>query len=207
MGDLAVSLMASAYTFRDEESVRSTLVVLGRCGMNNLTLQPDTGKTKTASTATSHINGIVDYSLWYFICHWLYQRYFGDLSFLHQEWRMIEQRLRYLVMCCSDKVTGMFVVNDDDCLFIDWTGNHAEKSLAVQILWWYALDCATSLAHKVADLARDSAQHGRIRAFILMLGERQSTVENSFLQMNDMQRGFSRHSHILGVGRFIQLLS
>lgn len=46
MGDLAISLMVSAYTFQDEEIVWLTLVVLGCCGMNNLTLQPDTGGKK-----------------------------------------------------------------------------------------------------------------------------------------------------------------
>ena len=59
MGDLAISLMANAYTFRDEECVRGTLTVLGRCGMENIPSQPDSTSTRAASLATCHVNGIV----------------------------------------------------------------------------------------------------------------------------------------------------
>jgi alpha-L-rhamnosidase len=204
MGDLAVSLMASAYTFCHVESVRWTLRVLGRCGANKLSPPsdfPTKGENKEASIASCHINGIVDYSLWYFICHWLHQRYFGDITFLLQEWRLIEQRLRYLLLCCSDKDTGMYIINDDDYLFIDWNGDRAEKSRSLQILWWYALNCAISLAQKVIDQVAESGRDGCMSVFITMLSDRQSRLENSYLQMNDIQHGFSRHSHILGVGR------
>ncbi len=209
MGDLAISLMASAYTFRDEESVRWTLRVLGRCGANNLSPPSDfrteeEEEEEKASIATSHVNGIVDYSLWYFVCHWLYQRYFGDIFFLLQEWRLIEQRLSYLLLCCSDEETGMYIINDNDCLFIDWNGDRAEKSRSVQILWWYALNCAISLAQKVVDQVVECGQHECMSVFITMLSDRQSKLENSYLQMNDIQYGFSRHSHILGVGRLFE---
>lgn len=200
MGDLAISLMSNAYTFRDEECVRGTLTVLGRCGMENIPPQPDSTSTRAASLATCHVNGIVDYSLWYFICHWLYQRYFGDQCFLHREWRWIERRFRYLLMCCSNEVTGWFIIHDNDELFIDWTGDRAEKSCSVQILWWYALKCSLTLAQKVKEQVGVSVQHRHLSEFITMLIDRQSRLENSYLQMDDTQLGFSRHSHILGVG-------
>lgn len=202
MGDLAVSLMANAYTFRDEECIRWTLAVLGRCGIDNISslCRSKLEEPDSSALATSHVNGIVDYSLWYFICHWQYQRYFGDQSFLPQEWRLIEHRLRHLLMSCSDEETGRFIINDGDSLFIDWTGDHAKKSISVQILWWYALNCAISLAQTVVDRMGESGQHRRISEFIAKLSERQSRAEKSYLQMDDVQLGFSRHSHILGVG-------
>lgn len=58
VGDLALSLLANAYAFGDPEPVRRTLAVLGRAGIRE-----------------QHLNGIVDYSLWFLICHDLYQLY------------------------------------------------------------------------------------------------------------------------------------
>ena len=103
-------------------------------------------------------------------------------------------------MCCSNEVTGWFIIHDNDELFIDWTGDFAEKSCSVQILWWYALQCSLSLAQKVKEQVGVSVNHRHLSEFITMLIDRQSRLENSYLQMDDTQLGFSRHSHILGVG-------
>ena len=59
-GDLAVSLVANAYSFADGSIVARSLSVLGRAGIEK-----------------ADINGIVDYSLWWVVCHDLYQLYFG----------------------------------------------------------------------------------------------------------------------------------
>jgi len=137
-GDLAVSIAANAYSFVDEESIRWTLTVLGRCGLDDLlgAIDGADGEVLAAKSAApdAHVNGMVDYSLWFIVSHWSYQRYFDDRHFLRQEWKVIETRLRYLLRRCSDAETGWFVIGNDDRIFIDWTAeNNAEKSKPLQI--------------------------------------------------------------------------
>jgi len=64
-GDLALSIMANAYSFGDAEIVRRSLVTLGRAGISE-----------------SDINGIIDYSLWWIIAQDMYQLYFADREHL-----------------------------------------------------------------------------------------------------------------------------
>ena len=126
-----MSIAANAYSFADGECIRWTLTVLGRCGLNDLL-----GGSESAKSAApdAHVNGMVDYSLWFIVSHRSYQRYFDDLNFLRREWKVIETRLRYLLRRCSDAETGWFVIGDDDRIFIDWTAeNNAEKSKPLQI--------------------------------------------------------------------------
>ncbi|KAL7547710.1 hypothetical protein ACHAWF_010986 [Thalassiosira exigua] len=193
-GDLAVSLMANAYSFRDADCVRWTLMVLGRCGADKL----DPEKALKSGLPGSHINGCVDYSFWFIVSHWLYQLYFGDEVFLRQEWWLIELRLRYLLKCCDDG--GRFAANDDDWIFIDWTVD-GDKSMALQILWWWALDCGKYLAKKNGSQKQDKAD------IISLLISASATLENTLLEMKDIQCGYSRHAHILGLlsGLFTRL--
>jgi hypothetical protein len=143
-GDLAVSIAANAYSFVDEDCIRWTLTVLGRCGLDDLLgamrdgseIDGVDGEVIAAKSAApdAHVNGMVDYSLWFIVSHRSYQRYFDDLNFLRREWKVIETRLRYLLRRCSDAETGWFVIGDDDRIFIDWTAeNNAEKSKPLQI--------------------------------------------------------------------------
>ena len=197
VGDLAVSLMANAYSFSDTQCVRWTLTVLGRCGMDIL------NDSVESSTLDSHINGMIDYTFWFIITHWLYQRYYDDFHFLKQEWRIIEQRLRFLIRRCCDEETGWFIINeegDSDRIFIDWSTN-CEKSSAVQILWWYALNCGIILAEKVANSnvnEEEDENHRAIPNFVSLMKVTQSKLENSYLDnMEDIQLGFCKNSHIL----------
>lgn len=197
-----MSLMSNAYSFSNEEYIRSTLTVLGRCGMDKLSPQNTNETERKSGVLDSHVNGAVDYTLWFIISHWLYQRYFDDVHFLQQEWRLIERRLKCLLECTTCEEKGYFSINDNDWVFIDWTVD-GEKSTALQILWWYALDCGASLAEKVVCLVvKDDGTRQRMSEFISVLSDRQSRLENSFLQMEDVQVGFSRHAHILGVCKF-----
>ena len=60
-----------------------------------------------------------------------------------------------MIRRCCDEETGWFIINeegDSDRIFIDWTTDtDREKTSAVQILWWYALNCGIILAEKVAN--------------------------------------------------------
>jgi hypothetical protein len=75
-GDLSISLLANAYSFRDADIVKRTLRVLDSAGWK-----------------AGDINGIVDYSLWWVISHDLYQKHFNDNSFLNDEYSRIAGRL------------------------------------------------------------------------------------------------------------------
>lgn len=189
-----MSIMANAYSFSDTTCVRWTLIVLGRCGLE---LLDASGKE---ANVDSHVNGMVDYSFWFIISHWLYQRYQGDIRFLQQEWKVIEKRLIYLIKVCSDEEKGWFIINEEDSdrIFIDWTVN-GEKSSAVQILWWYAMDCGIALAEKLSSLVTDDDDQNESKVFIPLLKNTQLRLENSFLEMEDIQHGYTRHSHIFGI--------
>ncbi|KAL9181743.1 hypothetical protein ACHAXT_012086 [Thalassiosira profunda] len=199
VGDLAVSLMANAYSFCDRECVRWTLSVLGRCGLDRLgSLDSiDTGENTAEmreAIAESHINGCVDYTLWFFICHCLYQRYsVGDVGFLQQEWRLLERRLRCLLRCC-DQEEGWLVIGDKEWVFVDWNVEEdGDKSTPVQVLWWYSLQCGISLAQKMAGTSKGSTYD-----ILALLSDTQLKLENAYLRKDDIQDGFSRHAHILG---------
>lgn len=144
-GDLATSIASHAYSFGDEESIRWTLTVLGRCGLDDIldAMRVDWDvldhgdmpeSVLAASKLDAHVNGMIDYSLWFIVSHWSYQRHFDDRPFLRREWNVIESRLRYLLRHCTDAKAGWLVVDDDDCVFIDWiSDSNAEKSKTLQI--------------------------------------------------------------------------
>jgi len=197
VGDLALSLIANAYSFVDTEYIRWTLTILGRCGLDIIL---DDSSDSILTPLDSHVNGIVDYSFWFIISHWLYQKYYDDIHFLRQEWKSIEKRLQYLIKMCSDKEKGWYIINEEDSdrIFIDWNED-IDKTAAVQILWWYALRCGISLAEQMAELVSDDDTKESAQEFIFLLSDTQTKLENSYLEMEDIQHGFPRHSHILGV--------
>ncbi|KAL7430734.1 hypothetical protein ACHAXM_002333 [Skeletonema potamos] len=201
LGDVVVSLMANAYSFHDVECIRWTLSVLGRCGMGKLYDETnDTAEEMDArvQVAESHVNGIVDYSLWFFICHWLYQRYFGDELFLQQEWPLLETRLMDLVILCSDREKGWFIEHESEWVFIDWTVEGA-KSIPLQILWWWALNCAHEMANSLSSVVVDDIGREDLVRFMDLVHNVQSKLETSLLESDDIQRGYMRHAHLLGI--------
>ena len=128
-GDLAMSMMANAYTFGDGEIIRRSLTTLGRAGIKK-----------------TDINGIIDYSLWWIISQDQFQLYFGDSSHLQQEWPRIKETLDLLSNRC-DK--SGFLIPGNKWLFIDWVNQ--EKWTALQVLWWWAQQCGIKLAHRMGD--------------------------------------------------------
>ena len=128
-GDMAMSMMADAYTFGDPQIVRRSIAVLGRAGI---------GKTD--------INGIIDYSLWWIIAQDNYQLYFADKEHLEREWPRIKETLDLLSRRCD---ASGFLNPEKTWLFIDWVDQ--EKWTALQILWWWALQCGIKLANRVGD--------------------------------------------------------
>jgi len=130
VGDLAMSMMVNAYVFGDSEVIRHSLTALGRAGIHNC-----------------HLNGIVDYSLWWIIAHDIFQLYYCEPDFLKREWPRIKAALAELDARCD--ADGFLTVRDNDWLFIDWV--EMEKITALQVLWYWAQTAAVRLAQRVGD--------------------------------------------------------
>ena len=148
-GDLAISLLANAYSFREPEPIRRTLTVLGRDG-----------------TTLSHVNGIMDYSLWVVICHEFYQKHFGDTDFLKRSYGAIKQILDAFIERAKSDV-GFIRPTEKDWCFIDWV--EIEKTTALQMLFHWALLSGASLARRMDDEAtamRYAAEAAALRARI-----------------------------------------
>lgn len=178
-GDLAMSLMANACTFGDGEIVRRTLTALGRAGI-----------------ATTDINGIVDYSMWWIIAQKQYQLYFGDSAHLELEWLRIKETLQRLAERC--KANGLIHVTSREWLFIDWVDDH--KLTALQILWWWAQSSGADLAARMGDNV--AADHWKRNA-----GLTAKTLQSGAWNQQagwwrgcpDKASGPSRHANILAI--------
>jgi hypothetical protein len=180
VGDLVMSMMADAYAFGDAEIVRSSLTALGREGI-----------------AKTHLNGIIDYSLWWIIAHDYFQRYFGDKAYLHREWPRIKEMISSLEASCD--ADGMLIKTSKDWLFIDWV--KSDKITALQMLWWWALDSAIKLAERLGE--NEYAEKCRDRADKLAAILHDTAWDRQHkLWMGipgDRSSAPSRHAHFLSV--------
>lgn len=150
-GDLAISLLSNAFSFREPEPVRRTLTVLSRDGVNY-----------------SHANGILDYSLWIVVSHLFYQRSFGDLPFLAENKTRIIQILEWFL--ARMKSDGGFVAPrtdvqpgiDDEWCFIDWVS--AKKTTALQMILSWALKAGGVLMRMLSEesLAQTYEEEARL---------------------------------------------
>ena len=181
-GDLAISLLSNAYTFADASIVARSLTVLGRAGI-----------------AEKDINGFIDYSLWWIICNDLYQTYFGDMQFLHREWNRIELAVENLLSRCDHR--GLLVIDKEirkDMVFIDWVD--VEKMVPLQVLWWWALDRATSIANRIGcseNATKWSVLRDEVRNILLdLFWDGKAGLWRASLDGKD---DFSRHGCIVSV--------
>ena len=177
-GDLAMSMMVNAYTFRDPEIVRRTLAILGRAGI-----------------AEEDVNGIADYSLWWVISQDRYQLYFGDMEHLQREWPRIKNVLKEVESRCDEN--GLFT-EDLDWLFIDWT--NIEKENALQVLWWWAQESAVSLAERMNDPQTAAYWQKKADSLKKVLYERgYDPVRKAWRGKPDGQSQPNRHANFLAV--------
>ena len=177
-GDLAVSLLANAYSFKDAELVRRSLTVLGRSGIRE-----------------SHINGIIDYSLWWVIVHDLFQLYYSDIDYLQREWQRIEDCITTLLTQCNSDV---FLQSENSWLFIDWVD--VEKFTALQVLWWWALDSGIILANRLGEVK--AASQWLKNKNLLQTNLKESAWDSSMKLWRSSCKPtaeYSRHANILSV--------
>ncbi len=179
VGDLALSLLANAYVFGDPTPVRRTLAVLGRAGIRE-----------------QHLNGIVDYSLWFLICHDLYQRYWGDRDFLELQRRELVDHIEVLL---EQSRSGIFLPSAGTWLFIDWVD--CPKESALQVLFHWSLQAAERLAERLGEAAlagrcREHARQLKSRLFAEAFDSRRGLF---FQTPGEPDSGFGRHANFFAL--------
>ena len=164
-GDLAISLLANAYSFREPEPIKRTLTVLGRDG-----------------TTLSQVNGILDYSLWIVISHECYQRHFDDPAFLDENYPAITQIIDSFIEK-ADADGGLIRPAEKDWCFIDWL--EIEKTTSLQMLFHWALVSAASLAARQANYRsgiRKSNWNAYVRLYSSLEPSRLPALERAFAE-------------------------
>lgn len=178
-GDLAMSLMANAYSFADAEIVRRSLTALGRAGI-----------------AAQDINAIIDYSLWWIIAEDFYQLYFADHDHLRRVWPRLRDGLDRLKARCD--LTGLLQPGPQTWLFIDWV--NVEKRTALQILWWWAQVYGASLAERLQETVTAAEWRGRATALAEILYARAwDEGAGAWRSHPDQPSELSRHANLLAV--------
>lgn len=177
-GDMAMSMMANAYTFSDPEIVRRSLVALGRAGIRE-----------------ADINGIIDYSLWWIISQDHFQLYFGNKDHLKREWPRIRETLDLLAARC-DK--NGFLDPGKSWLFIDWVDQ--EKWTALQVLWWWAQQSGARLAQRMGDTEAEVYWKNKSQILKKELEKvAWDTKENIWTGNPQFLERISRHANFLAV--------
>ena len=155
--DLAVEILAEAYTFGDPEPVKRTLAALG------------SGDPKTVG----NVNGIASFSMWWIVAHDLLQRYFGEADYLRLHYPRIRERMAELAT--HEDARGFFARNLG-WNFMDWTardGGHLRSEISLQVIYFAALESGARLADRVGDAASAAAWRAKatkLKATILAAG-------------------------------------
>ncbi len=179
-GDLAVSLLANAYSMGKADIIRATLRVL-------TLMQPHHGD----------VNGITDYTLWTLINHDIYQKYFGDPEFLQSQYPVIYAMTESLL---GRRNKQGFLSRNISWLFIDWVPQ--KSSSALQVLFYWSLKSAAALAKRMKryeDMARWDAAAERVA---LYLHEKLWDPQKGLFRISAEQpekAEYSKHANILAV--------
>ena len=138
-GDTRQSVNMAAYLFADNAVTRRTLSLLG-------------GKDPIGS----HINTILDYTLFWIMSVGEYYLYSGDAEYLKEIWPRVKAQTEYCL--AQTDAEGFLVDKPGDWVFVDWSPKPMTRNggaLAFeQILFVEALNTAA----KVAEIAGDSAK-------------------------------------------------
>lgn len=155
--DLAVEILAEAYSFGDPEPVKRTLSALG---------SGDPRKT-------GNVNGIASFSMWWVVAHDLLQKYFAEADYLKLHYPRIRDRVDELA--AHEDERGFFT-RDLGWNFMDWTGKDGgelKSEVSLQIIYHAALMSGARLADRVGaaeDAARWRKKAGGLKKTILAAG-------------------------------------
>ena len=145
-GDTRQSVNMAAYLFADNAVTRRTLSLLG-------------GKDPIGS----HINTILDYTLFWIMSVGEYYLYSGDADYLKEIWPRVKAQTEYC-LAQTDK-DGFLVDKPGDWVFIDWTPGPMRRGGGAlsfeQILLVEALGTASQTAALVGDAAKASEYASR----------------------------------------------
>lgn len=184
-GDLAITLLASAASFRDGLTVRNSLDALGSGG-------PECGE----------VNDIVDYSDWWVICHWLYRHQFDDIEFARNRWGWIRSRTDSLLRLAD---ADGFIAGTNAWLFIDHGASGCTdlgpRTTPLNILQFAALDKAADLAEELG--FGEDAVKWRKQALSLRANIRRAAFDPSRglfrCDVFDRESPFRRHGNFFAV--------
>ena len=138
--DMAVEILAEAYTFGDAEIVKRSIAAVGSGDMTQGT-----------------VNGIGPYSLWWIIDHDLLQRYFGEPAYLKLHYPKIKARMAEIATHEDERG---FYVRNLGWDFLDWTndeGGEVNSVISRQVLYFGALRAAVRLAERMQDAVSAAA--------------------------------------------------
>ena len=176
VGDLALSVLANGYTFADDTIVTRTLTALYGEGVGR-----------------SHLNGIVDYSLWWPIALAQQQRLSGALARTAEHQERLRRLLADLLARCTPD--GLLPAKPGDWVFIDWVALRKDGVVtAVQVLWrWALLSIASLLADPVAQKTA-RAQAARVTTAL-----RRAWTAQGYRMLVDRDSPLCRHATLLAV--------
>lgn len=126
-GDLALSIMANAFSFHDAEIVRRTLTLMSAGG-----------------NGCGDINAAADFSCYLLICHELYLKYFDDIEYIRKNADKLSQLADYLLSRCDER--GFFT-KDIVWTVIDWADG--DKSAALQGVFYMALKSTAGIFQRL----------------------------------------------------------
>lgn len=179
VGDLALSVMANAYTFAESGIVRRTLTALHGGGI-----------------AAGHLNGIVDYTLWWPIALGLQRRFDGRRDDGCAPAARVRALLAELVRRCGGD--GLLRASPEDWVFIDWVPLRKDGIVsAVQVLWAWALDALAGLATDAGDPA--TAHQARTLARRVRAQLRRAWTPAGYRMLVDRDSPSCRHATLLAV--------
>jgi hypothetical protein len=134
-GDASQSYLMNYYLFNDNEEVKRTMWLLA-------------GK----QPITSHINTIMDYTLYWFISVWDYYQYSGDEHFLRQIYPVMTAYIEFVNS--RRDADGMLQGLAGDWVFVDWADKPMDKRGQLsfeQILFVRAVESMASVAKTIGE--------------------------------------------------------
>jgi hypothetical protein len=141
-GDVYQSALMNYYLFFDSPSVSRTMLNL-----------------RGKDPVSSHINTIMDYTFYWFICIYDYYRYTGDKKFIERFYPRMKSLMDY---CLSRRnANGMMEGLPGDWVFIDWADFRMSKAGEVsfeQLLFYRSLE-TMALCAEIANRPDDRNQY------------------------------------------------
>lgn len=137
-GDSYQSFLMNYYSFFDQDAVKRTLIAL-----------------RGKDPIKSHLNTILDYSLYWFVSIYDYYMYSGDIEFVKGQY---ENMVSLMDFCLNRRnENGMMEGIESDWVFVDWADldNRGEVS-TIQILLCRSLEAMAMVAGLMKDGERQN---------------------------------------------------